>query len=136
MANTISQNSYYKALTGLGVAVVVLGAILFFAHIKTLYDLPIILMIIGAWMTLQNGWRLTHPRAGAADIIINSKTLNNVLTNYAIIIAMVVLVLIICIMQPRFMQIRVVLDIMTQSSTKLIIALGICFTLVIAGCDY
>ena len=60
MANTISQNSYYKALTGLGVAVVVLGAILFFAHIKTLYDLPIILMIIGAWMTLQNGWRLTQ----------------------------------------------------------------------------
>ena len=33
------------------------------------------------------------------------------------------------------MQIRVVLDIMTQSSTKLIIALGICFTLIIAGCD-
>ena len=79
--------------------------------------------------------RFTHPRANAPDIIFNAKTLNNVLTNYAIIIAMVVLVLIICFLQPRFMQIRVVLDIMTQSSTKLIIALGICFTLIIAGCD-
>jgi methyl-galactoside transport system permease protein len=33
------------------------------------------------------------------------------------------------------MQIKVLLDIMTQSSTKLIIALGICFTLLIAGTD-
>jgi methyl-galactoside transport system permease protein len=33
------------------------------------------------------------------------------------------------------MQIRVLLDIMTQSSTRLIIALGICFTLLIAGTD-
>jgi methyl-galactoside transport system permease protein len=33
------------------------------------------------------------------------------------------------------MQIRVALDILTQSSTRLIIALGICFTLLIAGTD-
>lgn len=135
MANSISQNSYYKALTGIGVGIILLGIALYFASIKTLYDLPIIMMLIGAWMTVQNGYRVTHPRANAPDIIFNAKTLNNVLTNYAIIIAMVVLVLIICFLQPRFMQIRVVLDIMTQSSTKLIIALGICFTLIIAGCD-
>ena len=135
MATTFTQSSYYKALTGLGIGVIVLGAILYFVAIKTLYDLPILMMIVGVWMTIQNGYRYTHPRKGAPDIVLNAKTLNNVLTNYAIIIAMVVLVFIICVLQPRFMQIRVVLDIMTQSSTKLIIALGICFTLIIAGCD-
>lgn len=46
---------------------------------------------------------------------------------------MLVLVVVICILQPRFMQIRIALDILTQSSTKLIMALGICFTLLSAG---
>ena len=99
MANTITQNSYYKALTGIGVGVILLGIALYFASIKTLYDLPIIMMLIGVWMTIQNGYRYTHPRAHAPDIVFNAKTLNNVLTNYAIIIAMVVLVLIICFLQ-------------------------------------
>lgn len=135
MATTITQNSYHKFLMILGGVVFLLGGLLYFAAIKTLYDLPIILMIIGVWMALQHAWQFTHPRKGEMPIEFNSKTLNNILTNYAIIIAMVVLVFIICILQPRFMQIRVVLDIMTQSSTKLIIALGICFTLIIAGCD-
>ncbi len=135
MANTITQSSYYKALTGVGGAMILLGIALYFGSIKTLYDLPVIMMLIGAWMTIQNGYHVMRPIAHAPDIVLNARTLNNVLTNYAIIIAMVVLVLIICFLQPRFMQIRVVLDIMTQSSTKLIIALGICFTLIIAGCD-
>lgn len=39
------------------------------------------------------------------------------------------------IIQPRFMQYAVFLDILTQSSTKMIVALGICFTLLIAGTD-
>lgn len=135
MSTVITQSSYRKSLTGLGLGILLLGVALFFAKIKVIYDLPVLMMIIGAWVTIQNGMRLYKPGHHIQDIEINAKTLNNVLTNYAIIIAMVVLVLIICILQPRFMQIRVVLDIMTQSSTKLIIALGICFTLIIAGCD-
>ncbi|SPT68245.1 Galactoside transport system permease protein mglC [Anaerobiospirillum thomasii] len=135
MSTVITQSSYRKSLTGLGLGILLLGVALFFAKIKVIYDLPVLMMIIGAWVAIQNGMRLYKPGHNIQDIEINAKTLNNVLTNYAIIIAMVVLVLIICILQPRFMQIRVVLDIMTQSSTKLIIALGICFTLIIAGCD-
>jgi methyl-galactoside transport system permease protein len=50
-------------------------------------------------------------------------------------IALLVMVIIIMIIQPRFMQIQVLLDILTQSSTKMIVALGICFTLLIAGTD-
>lgn len=135
MSTVITRSSYRRSLIGLGAIILLAGIALFFASIKTLYDLPIIMMIIGAWVALQNTYRYYHPGARTDDIEINAKTLNNALTNYAIIIAMIVLVFIICVLQPRFMQIRVVLDIMTQSSTKLIIALGICFTLIIAGCD-
>lgn len=136
MSSTIiTQKSYRKSLVGLGVTLIVLGLILKFIAIKTIYDLPIIMMIVGLWVTIQNGYRFMKPGARDRDIELTNKTINNILTNYAIILAMVVLVFVICIIQPRFMQIRVVLDIMTQSSTKLIIALGICFTLIIAGCD-
>ena len=66
---------------------------------------------------------------------ISAKTAKNFLTNNAIIIALLALVVVIMIIQPRFMQYQVALDILTQSSTKMIIALGICFTLLIAGTD-
>lgn len=135
MSSVITRSSYRKGLVGIGAIVLLAGLALYFAAIKTIYDLPIIMMIAGLWIIIQNAYRMYKPGGHTQDIELNSKTLNNLLTNYAIIIAMVVLVFIICVLQPRFMQIRVVLDIMTQSSTKLIIALGICFTLIIAGCD-
>lgn len=135
VSTSITRKDYHKYLAYTGGAVLLLGIILHIVGIRKLYDLPIILEIIGLWVLLLHGYRLKNPGHRTADIEINSRSLNNMLTNYAIIIAMVVLVLIICVLQPRFMQIRVVLDIMTQSSTKLIIALGICFTLIIAGCD-
>ncbi len=50
-------------------------------------------------------------------------------------LALLALVVVICFIEPRFMQIQVLLDILTQSSTRMIIALGICFTLLIAGTD-
>ena len=104
MSTVITQSSYRKSLTGLGLGILLLGVALFFAKIKVIYDLPVLMMIIGAWVAIQNGMRLYKPGHNIQDIEINAKTLNNVLTNYAIIIAMVVLVLIICILQPRFMQ--------------------------------
>lgn len=135
MSSVITQKTFRKSLLGVGVIILVLGIILHMMSIRTLYDLPIIMEIVGIWIALVNLYRVYKPGANTNDIEFNAKTFNSFLTNYAIIIAMVVLVFIICILSPRFMQIRVVLDIMTQSSTKLIIALGICFTLIIAGCD-
>ena len=67
--------------------------------------------------------------------MLSRKSFGAFLTNYAILLAMLVLVVVICVIQPRFMQVRVALDVLTQSSTRLIIALGICFTLLIAGTD-
>jgi methyl-galactoside transport system permease protein len=50
-------------------------------------------------------------------------------------IALIFLIIVICFIEPRFMQIRVMLDILTISSPRLVIALGICFSLLIAGTD-
>ena len=135
MTRTVSRRSYHRLLAAAGAAAVLAGIALQLMAIGRLYDLPLFMEFIGAWLVLQHGWRLLRPGAQAADLELSMRALGDFMTGYAIILAMVALVVVICVLQPRFMQVRVVLDIMTQSSTRLIIALGICFTLIIAGCD-
>lgn len=105
-------------------------------NLRRIYDLPVFLMLIGAVIGLKGLIASMKPRHGLSeDVVFSSKTFGAFMTNYAILLAMLVLVVVICVIQPRFMQLRVALDILTQSSTRLIIALGICFTLLIAGTD-
>lgn len=125
---------------GAAVAVVFLGlwmAQMFAmpALFKKIFDLPCLMMLIGVAIFLKGIFGYMNAKKHGGDVVFSSKTAKTFLTNYAIILALLILVVVICFMEPRFMQIRVVLDIMTQSSTRLIIALGICFTLLIAGTD-
>ena len=120
-----------------GLIFLVLGVALYFLKEpmglnRKIYDLPIFLIIIGVCSALKGYMSKDKTEEEAA---LAGKTFAEFLTNNAILLAMLVLVVVICILQPRFMQIRVALDILTQSSTKLIMALGICFTLLIAGTD-
>ena len=120
-----------------GLIFLVLGVALYFLKEpmglnRKIYDLPIFLIIIGVCSALKGYMSKDKTEEEAA---LAGKTFTEFLTNNAILLAMLVLVVVICILQPRFMQIRVALDILTQSSTKLIMALGICFTLLIAGTD-
>ena len=120
-----------------GLIFLVLGVALYFLKEpmglnRKIYDLPIFLIIIGVCSALKGYMSKDETEEEAA---LAGKTFTEFLTNNAILLAMLVLVVVICILQPRFMQIRVALDILTQSSTKLIMALGICFTLLIAGTD-
>ena len=126
-----------RLMTTGGLIFLVLGIILYFAKEpmglnRKIYDLPIFLIIIGVCSALKGYMSKDKTEEEAA---LAGKTFTEFLTNNAILLAMLVLVIVICILQPRFMQIRVALDILTQSSTKLIMALGICFTLLIAGTD-
>ena len=135
MAENVSKTK--KLFTVGGLIVLALGIILYFAKgplglAKKIYDLPIFLILIGLGFAIK-GFNTKEKSENELDL--GSKTFGEFLTNNAILLAMLVLVVVICILQPRFMQIRVALDILTQSSTKLIIALGICFTLLIAGTD-
>ena len=55
--------------------------------------------------------------------------------NNGIKIALGIMVIIIMIIEPNFMKLKVLRDILAQASPRMIIALGICFTLLIAGTD-
>ncbi|MBR0095376.1 MAG: beta-methylgalactoside transporter permease, partial [Synergistaceae bacterium] len=132
--NNVSKSK--KLFTVGGLIVLALGIILYFAKAplglnRKIYDLPTFLIIIGVCFALKG----FMSKATAESELAQRKTFGEFLANNAILLAMLVLVVVICILQPRFMQIRVALDILTQSSTKLIMALGICFTLLIAGTD-
>ncbi len=65
----------------------------------------------------------------------SAKAAKTFLLNNGIILALVVMVIVIAIKENRFMQGRVLVDILAQASPRMIIALGICFTLLIAGTD-
>ncbi|MBQ7214426.1 MAG: galactose/methyl galactoside ABC transporter permease MglC [Synergistaceae bacterium] len=135
MAENTSRSK--RLMTVGGLVFLVLGIALYFLKApmglnRKIYDLPVFLIIIGACLALKG---FTAKNKTEEEAALAGKTFSEFLTNNAILLAMLVLVVVICILQPRFMQIRVALDILTQSSTKLIMALGICFTLLIAGTD-
>ena len=134
---SIARSKYDRFFFIAGLAVLALGAVLkvgqSMAAFRRIYDLPIFLILIGAVMGLRGFLNSSKRREG--EVVFSKKTFGAFLTNNAILLAMLVLVIVICVLQPRFMQLRVALDILTQSSTRLIIALGICFTLLIAGTD-
>ena len=134
---TIARSRYDRFFFIAGLAILALGVVLKLCQsmpaLRKLYDLPIFLMLIGA-VTAIKGFLATS-KHHEGEVVFSRKTFGAFLTNNAILLAMLVLVIVICVLQPRFMQIRVALDILTQSSTRLIIALGICFTLLIAGTD-
>ncbi|MBW7573053.1 galactose/methyl galactoside ABC transporter permease MglC [Caproiciproducens sp. AGMB10547] len=131
----IPRQKFAIIYIAVGVALAVIGVILKFAvYSKKMYDMPLILIGIGVILCIYAGVQmLTSERLG--DVVLSGKAAKTFLTNNAIILALLALVVVIIFIEPRFMQIKVLLDIMTQSSTRLIIALGICFTLLIAGTD-
>ena len=126
-----------RLMTVGGLVFLVLGIALYFLKApmglnRKIYDLPVFLIIIGVCLAIKG---FTAKQKTEEEAALAGKNFTEFLTNNAILLAMLVLVVVICILQPRFMQIRVALDILTQSSTKLIMALGICFALLIAGTD-
>ncbi|WP_097028345.1 galactose/methyl galactoside ABC transporter permease MglC [Clostridium peptidivorans] len=66
---------------------------------------------------------------------IDKKRIKEFLSQHAIYIVLIVLVLIIAIKDSRFLSLVCLRDILIQSSTKLIIALGIAFVLITGGVD-
>lgn len=132
----IPRKQFSAVYIALGAVIAVVGALLKLVfYTKKMYDLPWLLVGVGAIFAVLGVVQFfTADRIGT-DVTISGKSIKTYLTNNAIMISLILMVIVIMFIEPRFMQLQVVLDIMTQSSTKLIIALGICFTLLIAGCD-
>jgi len=64
-----------------------------------------------------------------------SKEIQAFLKQYAIYVVLVVLIIGIAIKDPRFISLDTFMDVLTQSSTRIIIALGACFAILTAGAD-
>ena len=132
----ISNKKFSEIFLMIGAIIVALGILFeFILDPSVVYDLPIYIMAVGLAALIYGIMIHFDKKNHGKDIEISTKTVKTFLTNNAIIIALLALVVVIMIIQPRFMQYQVALDILTQSSTKMIIALGICFTLLIAGTD-
>lgn len=67
--------------------------------------------------------------------VINKNEVKKFLIDKALILALIAMIIAIVIMEPSFLQWRVAKDIMTQSSVKLIVALGLLFPLLLGGTD-
>lgn len=66
---------------------------------------------------------------------LNTKKIKEFLTQNAIYIVLVVLIAVIAIWDPRFLSLTCLRDILIQSSTRAIIALGVSFILITGGVD-
>jgi len=61
--------------------------------------------------------------------------IKNYLTQYAIYVVLILLIIGIAIKDPAFISLRVFRDILFQSSTRIIIALGASLVILIGGAD-
>lgn len=66
---------------------------------------------------------------------LKTKSIKQMLIDKALIFALLLMIVIIVILEPSFLQWRVAKDILTQSSVKLIMALGLMFPLLLGGTD-
>lgn len=130
----ISQHKIGIIYAAISVIMIILGCLTWYlCDPKVVYDLPIFLWFFAALSLGIAIKKIGFEKDKFATI--SRKTMTTFFTSHAIQLALVALIIVIIIKSPNFMQIRVVLDIFAQSSTRLIIALGICFTLLIGGTD-
>ena len=133
---SIPRKRYASIFVGVGVVLAILGVIFLFAlDAEKTFDLPWFIVGIGAIAIIYGVAQMLRSNRLHPEVFFSARTAKNFLTNNAIMLALLALVVVSCFIEPRFMQVQVLLDILTQSSTRLIIALGICFALLIAGTD-
>lgn len=106
-----------------------------FFRTKSVYDLPWLIAIVGACAVLYGVMQELKRNKLGNEIEFSTKKAKSFFLKYALIFALFVMIIVIIIIEPNFCQKDVLLDILAQSSIRLIIALGICMTLLIAGTD-
>lgn len=136
MEKVIPREKFAKIFIGIGLSLLVAGIVLWYVlNPAIFYDLALYIGLVGVAGFFYGMNQLLARKYKNSDVIISKKNTKDFLLNNAIIIALLALVVVIMVIQPRFMQLNVLLDILTMSSTKMIVALGISFTLLIAGTD-
>lgn len=136
---TMPFKKFYTSFTIIGAIIAILGVALYFVKtssgLKKLYDLPWFIVIIGVFIAGYAIFKILTNKNEDAVVDMSSRAIKMFLLNNGIKIALGIMVIIIMIIEPNFMKLKVLRDILAQASPRMIIALGICFTLLIAGTD-
>ena len=133
----LNQRWLNVGVLGLGVILAVAGGL--WQHMinhKAIWDLPILIAITGVALVIIGAVGLLG-RSGSSTAMVDFSTTKakSFALDNAIILAMLAFVVVLCVIKPNFMQVNVVADILTQSAPKMFIALGVSFSLIIAGTD-
>lgn len=132
----IERERFAKLFMMVGAAITAISVVLWYTlNPAVFYDLALYIGLVGVGALIYGTNQRFSRKYKNTEVIVSKDTTKDFLLNNAIILALLVLVVAIMIIQPRFMQLNVLLDILTMSSTKMIVALGISFTLLIAGTD-
>ncbi len=136
---TMPFKKFYTSFTIIGAIIAILGVALYFiktsSGLKKLYDLPWFIVIIGVFIAGYAIFKILTNKNEDAVVDMSSRAIKMFFLNNGIKIALGIMVIIIMIIEPNFMKLKVLRDILAQASPRMIIALGICFTLLIAGTD-
>lgn len=119
-----------------GAVLVVFGVLFKVAfYTPAVYDLPFFIVYIGAAVFIYGGLQMARRKKLGDEVVFSRGRMKDFFLKNALIFALLILVVVVAVISPNFVQNDVLLDILSQSSIKLIIALGICMTLLIAGTD-
>lgn len=136
---SMSFKKFYTSFTIIGAIIAIFGVIFHFLQTsngwKKLYDLPWFIVIIGVFIAGYSIFKNLTNKNEDAVVDMSSGAIKMFFLNNGIKIALGIMVIIIMIIEPNFMKLKVLRDILAQASPRMIIALGICFTLLIAGTD-
>ena len=119
-----------------GAVLVVFGVLFKVAfYTPAVYDLPFFIVYIGAAVFIYGGLQMARRKKLGDEVVFSRGRMKDFFLKNALIFALLILVVVVAVISPNFVQNDVLLDVLSQSSIKLIIALGICMTLLIAGTD-
>lgn len=119
-----------------GMAGIVIGFVLFyFLDPLLFYDLGLYVAAAGAALLVYGCCQICVRQNRDKEIEISFGTVKCFLADHVLMIVLLLTAAVMIAVQPRFLQIRVLLDILTQSSIKMIVALGVGITLLSGGID-
>lgn len=133
---TMPRKKYSLTFLIAGAVLVVFGVLFKVAfYTPAVYDLPFFIVYIGAAVFIYGGLQMARRKKLGDEVVFSRGRMKDFFLKNALIFALLILVVVVAVISPNFVQNDVLLDILSQSSIKLIIALGICMTLLIAGTD-
>lgn len=133
---TVPRKTFGMGVFAAGMTGMAAGFVLFyFLDPAIYYDLGLFVAVAGAALMIYGFCQSIAKQNQKKAIEISFRAVKHFLISHVLMVVLLGLILVIMVIQPRFLQLQVLLDILTQSSTKMMIALGVSFTLLTGGID-